>query len=47
MSGDSTDVGGLASAAGLGEGPEGKFAMSREIEPVRRSFCRHGSRTLT
>ena len=25
----------------------GKFTMSREIEPVRRSFCRHGSCTLT
>ena len=26
---------------------EGKFATSREIEPVRRSFCRHRSRTST
>ncbi len=26
---------------------EGKFTMSREIEPVRRSFCRHGSCTFT
>ena len=26
---------------------EGKFAMSREIEPVRRSFCRRGSGTFT
>ena len=26
---------------------EGKFKMSREIEPVRRSFCRHGSCTFT
>ena len=25
---------------------EGKFTMSREIEPVRRSFCRHGSCTF-
>ena len=25
---------------------EGKFTISREIEPVRRSFCRHGSRTF-
>ena len=26
---------------------EWKFIMSREIEPVRRSFCRHGSCTFT
>ena len=26
---------------------EGKFTMSREIEPVRRSFCRRGSCTFT
>ena len=26
---------------------EGKFTTSREIEPVRRSFCRHGSCTFT
>ena len=26
---------------------EGKFAMSREVEPLRRSFCRHDSCTLT
>ena len=26
---------------------EGKFTMSREIEPVRRSFRRHGSCTFT
>ena len=26
---------------------EDKFTMSREIEPVRRSFCRHGSCTFT
>ena len=26
---------------------EAKFTKSREIEPVRRSFCRHGSRTFT
>ena len=25
---------------------EGKFTMSREIEPVRRSFRRHGSGTF-
>ena len=25
---------------------EGKFTMSREIEPVRRSFCRHGGCTF-
>ena len=25
---------------------EGKFTMSLEIEPVRRSFCRHGSCTF-
>ena len=26
---------------------EGNIAMSREIEPVRRSFCRHGRCTFT
>ena len=26
---------------------EGKFTRSREIEPARRSFCRHGSFTFT
>ena len=26
---------------------QGKFAMSAEINPVRRSFCRHGSCTFT
>ena len=26
---------------------EGKFTMSREIEPVRRSFCKHGSCMFT
>ena len=26
---------------------EGKFAISREIEPARRSFCRRGGRTFT
>ena len=26
---------------------EGKSTMPREIEPVRRSFCRHGSCTFT
>ena len=26
---------------------EGKFTMSREMKPVRRSFCRHGSCTIT
>ena len=26
---------------------EGNFTMSREIRPVRRSFCRHGSCTFT
>ena len=26
---------------------EGEFTMSRKIEPVRRSFCRHGSCTFT
>ena len=25
---------------------EEKFTMPREIEPVRRSFCRHGSCTF-
>ena len=24
-----------------------EFTMSREIETLRRSFCRHGSRTFT
>ena len=26
---------------------EGEFTTSRDIAPVRRSFCRHGSCTLT
>ena len=29
------------------QSPEGKFAKSREIEPVHRSCCRHGSGKFT